>query len=97
MTPGRSIAYGRVTRTLRGVGAPELWPREKHCVREAADALLFCADVDAADVREALAEAALLADNLVSHERWTPKRAQRLLDDIWACGPGAAIDMPEAA
>ena len=97
MTRARSIAYTRVIRTLRGVGAPQLWSREKQCVREAADALLFCAHVDDADAREALAAAAVLADDLVLHQRWTPWRAQRLLDDIWACGPGSSIDLPEAA
>ena len=97
MTRARAIAYSRVTSTLRGVGAPELWSREKQCVREAADALLFCGDVDEADARAALAAAAVLADHLVMHARWTPRRAQRLLDDIWACGPGAPVELPDAA
>ena len=97
MTPARSVAYRRVMRTLQGVGAPRLWKHEEQCIREAADALLFCHDVDDADVRATLAATSVLADHLVRIERWTPRRVQQLLDDIWACGPGAAVDVSDAA
>jgi hypothetical protein len=69
MTSMRTVAYRRVMRTLRGVDAPPLSTSEQDRIREAADALLFCRDVD---------------------ERWTQRRAQQLLDDIWACGPDLA-------
>jgi hypothetical protein len=97
MTSMRSLAYRRVMRTLRGLGAPALFPVEQDRVREAADALLFSRDVDDADVRWALAEVAVLADELIDAERWTPRRARQLLDDIWACGPYPATDIATAA
>ena len=97
MTSMQAVAYRRVMKTLRGMGAAELWPAEQECVREAADALLFCRDLDEPDLRHALAEVAVLTDDLVDAERWTPRRAQQLLDDIWECGPDAAADVPMAA
>ena len=97
MTSTRTVAYRRVMRTLRGVDAPALSAVEQDRVREAADALLFCRDFDVADVRWALAEMAVLCDELVDAERWTPRRVQRLLDDIWACGPDLTAHLPTAA
>jgi hypothetical protein len=97
MTNMRAVAYRRVMKTLRGLGAPGLWPTEQECVREAADALLFCDDLDEPDARHAVAAAAVLTDDLIDAQRWTPRRAQQLLDDIWACGPDAAADVPMAA
>ena len=74
MTSMRAVAYRRVMKALRGLGA-----------------------LDEADVRHALAAAAVLTDDLIDTQRWTPRRAQQLLDDIWACGPDAAADVPMAA
>jgi hypothetical protein len=91
------MAYRRVMRTLRGLNAPALFPVEQDRVREAADALLFARHLDDDDVRWALAEAAVLADELIDAERWTPRRARQLLDDIRACGPYAATDIAAAA
>ena len=34
---------------------------------------------------------------LINADRWTPTRARELLDDIWGCGPAAAVDLPAAA
>ena len=65
MTSMRAVAYRRVMKTLRGLGAPELWPAEQECVREAADALLFCRDLDEPEVRHAVAAAAVLTDDLI--------------------------------
>jgi hypothetical protein len=73
-------------RTLRGLDAPALSAVEQDRLREAADALLFARDLDDGDVQWALAEVAVLADELIDAERWTPRRARQLLDDIWACG-----------
>lgn len=97
MTSMRNVAYRRVMRTLRGLDAPALFPVEQDRVHEAADALLFARDLDDGDVRWALAEVAVLADELIDAERWAPRRARQLLDDIWACGPYPATDIAAAA
>ena len=97
MTSLRATAYRRVVKTLRDLGAAKLWPAEQACIREAADALLFCGDLDEDDARRALAAVTALADELIDAERWTPLRALQLLDDIWACGPRAALGVPRAA
>jgi hypothetical protein len=96
MTSLRAIAYRRVVKTLRDLGAAKLWPAEQACIREAADALLFCRDLDEDDARRALAAVTALADELIDAQRWTPLRALQLLDDIWACGPRAALGVPRA-
>jgi hypothetical protein len=97
MTSLRATAYRRVVKTLRDLGAAKLWPAEQACIREAADALLFCRDLDEDDARRALAAVTALADELIDAQRWTPLRALQLLDDIWACGPRAALGVPRAA
>jgi hypothetical protein len=97
MTNLRATAYRRVVKTLRDLGAAKLWPAEQACIREAADALLFCRDLDEDDARRALAAVTALADELIDAQRWTPLRALQLLDDIWACGPRAALGVPQAA
>jgi hypothetical protein len=97
MTSTRTVAYRRVMRTLRGVDAPALWAVEHDRVRGAAGTLLFCRDLDDADVRWAFAKVAALCDELVDAERWTPRRAQQLLDNIWACGPDLAAHVPAEA
>jgi hypothetical protein len=91
MTSDRAKAYRRVVMTVRDLGPAKLLPSEQGCIREAADTLLFCRDLDGDDAREVFAEAAGLADALIESGRWTSSRARRLLDDIWACGPGAAL------
>jgi hypothetical protein len=97
MTSDRAKAYRRVVTTVRDMGPAKLWPSEQACIREAADMLLFCSDVDGADARTALAAAGTLTDGLTEAGRWTSSRARRLLDDIWACGPGAALLAASAA
>jgi hypothetical protein len=90
MTSDRADAYQRVTTTLRDMGAAKLWPAEQGCIRDAADTLLFCEDLHGEDGRAAFASVAALSNRLVDAGRWTDTRARQLLDDIWACGPGAA-------
>jgi len=98
MTSYRAVAYRRVIQTLRDMGPAKLWPAEQACVREAADALLFCTEPDADGAAQvALAAVAVLTDELIDAQRWTPERAQRLLDDIWACGPWGTLDLSIAA
>jgi len=91
MTSDRAKAYRRVVMTVRDMGPAKLWPPEQACIRDAADTLLFCGDLRGDDARTAFAAAATLTDALVEAGRWTSFRARRLLDDIWACGPGAAM------
>src|SRR3954462_8989485 len=68
-----------------------MWPYEQACIREAADTLLFCRDLDGEDARAAFSAAATLTDRLIDAGRWTSSGACRLLDDGWACGPGRAM------
>lgn len=91
MTNDRAKAYRRVVRTVREVGPAKLWPSEQACIREAADTLLFCRDLDGEDARAAFSAAATLTDRLIDAGRWTSSGACRLLDDVWACGPGTAM------
>ena len=98
MTSYRASAYRRVIQTLRDMGPAKLWPVEQACLREAADSLLFCMEPDADGAAHlALAAVAVLTDELIDAERWTPERAQRLLDDVWACGPWGTLDVSIAA
>jgi hypothetical protein len=93
MTSDRAKAYRRVVTTVHDMGPAKLSSSERACIREAADMLLFCRDLDGKDARRAFAAAATLTDRLTESGRWTRSSTRRLLDDIWACGPGAA--MPE--
>jgi hypothetical protein len=97
MTTHRAHAYRRVTITLSDMGPAKLWPAEQATIREAADALLFATDLSSEEARMALAAVVVLTDELIEAERWTPSRAQELLDDIWFCGPGKASGLPIAA
>ena len=98
MTSRRSSAYRRVIETLRDVGPVKLWPAEVACIREAADALLFCRDINGDNAaKDALRSLAAVGDTLVAAGRWTPHRVQRLLDDVWDCGPGSGLQVPLAA
>jgi hypothetical protein len=98
MTSDRASAYRRVIQTLRDAGAAKLWPAEEACFRDAADTLLFCTEPDEDGAAQlALAAVVVLTDDLIDAERWTSRRAQRLLDDVWACGPWATLDASMAA
>jgi hypothetical protein len=86
-----------VTKTLRDMGPAKLWPAEQAIIRDAADALVFATDLSSEEARMALAAVVVLTDVLIDAERWTASRAQELLDDVWACGPGKAFGLPVAA
>jgi hypothetical protein len=86
-----------VTKTLRDMGPAKLWPAEQAIIRDAADVLVFATDLSSEEARMALAAVAVLTDELIDAERWTALRAQELLDDVWACGPGKAFGLPVAA
>ena len=90
MTSERAQAYGRVTATLADVGPTKLQPAEQDLLREAADTLLFSEDITAPAATEALESVDELLDRLVATDRWTSERADRLRDDIAACGPTIA-------
>ena len=85
MNSERTQAYGRVVKTLEDLGPAKLQPAEQARVREAADTLIFAADLD--DARAAMADVDSLAEHLVASGRWSEERAKQLVDDLLACGP----------
>jgi hypothetical protein len=85
MNTERTQAYGRVVRTLDDLGPTKLQPAEQERIREAADTLIFAADLD--EARAALEDVDALAEHLVESGRWTSERADRLVQDLLACGP----------
>ena len=74
--------------TLRSVGETKLHAEEQDQIREAADALLFCEDIDAgSEAKLALDGCRELSRRLSGTGRWSPDAADRLLEDIAGCGP----------
>jgi hypothetical protein len=98
MTRERARAYARVMKTLTDLGPAKLLSAEQARIRSAADALLFCASI-ATDrsARTAFADVETLRELLVASGRWTPERAARLEDDVWACGPALGATLAAAA
>ena len=64
MNSERTQAYGRVLRTLEDVGPTKLHTPELARIREAADTLIFAAELD--DAREALEDMEALCESLVA-------------------------------
>lgn len=89
MTAERTQAYGRVVKTLEDIGPAKLQPAEQERIREAADTLIFAADLD--EARGALADVEALAEHLAGSGRWTAERADELVHDLVACGPVAPV------
>jgi hypothetical protein len=88
MTSRRSQSYGRVMATLRAMGETQLDEDERQQIRDAADTLLFCEDLDTgAEARLALDRVVELSDELMESGRWLPDSAERLVEDIAGCGP----------
>jgi hypothetical protein len=85
MNAERTQAYGRVIKTLEDLGPTKLQPWEQERVREAADNLLFAADLD--EARSTLVDVDSLAEHLVGTGRWSEERADELAQDLLACGP----------
>lgn len=74
--------------TIRAVGPTKLQDDEADRIREAADTLLFCDDLEAAPAaRAAMEDVTALARDLVAGGRWLPESADLLLEDLGACGP----------
>jgi hypothetical protein len=89
MNAERTQAYGRVIKTLEDLGPAKLQPEEQERIRDAADTLIFAADLD--EARPTLADVDALAEHLVASGRWTEERADQLVDDLLACGPVAPV------
>jgi hypothetical protein len=88
MTSRRAQSYGRVMQTLRSAGGDRLQASEEEQIREAADVLLFCDDIDTgSEAKLALDSVRELTQRLVATGRWTPGAADRLLEDVAGCGP----------
>jgi hypothetical protein len=90
VTSRRAEAYGRVVRILEGPDGKELRSDELERIREAADSLVFCEDVDLdPDARDAADVIADLAVEQVESGRWDEDTAESLVSDVLACGPVA--------
>jgi hypothetical protein len=85
MTSERTQAYGRVVRTLAELGPTKLHAAEQSRIRDAADTLIFAADL--AEARQSLLDMSRLAEHLVTSGRWREERVDRLVGDLIACGP----------
>ena len=85
----RAHAYGQAMRTLANLRPAELDPAEQAVVREAADALLFCEELET----DPAAEQALAAfyDLVLKDERVPPDTAADLTAVVLACGPLAPV------
>jgi hypothetical protein len=91
MTSERAKAYGRIVATIDDLGAAKLQAAEVDRVRQAADTLLFSETLEAPGARAAIEDVDALIRHLVESERWTEERAERLFDDVAACGPVAPV------
>ena len=89
MTSERTQAYGRVVKTLEELGPTKLLAAEQSRIRDAADTLIFAADI--AEARESLFDMSRLAEHLVTSGRWLEERVDRLVADLLACGPEPAV------
>jgi hypothetical protein len=89
MNSDRTQAYGRVVKTLDELGPTKLLADEQSRIREAADTLIFAADLD--EARASLEDVDALAEHLVASGRWSDERAKLLVEDILACGPVTAV------
>jgi hypothetical protein len=88
MSPERTSAYRRVMRILDDLGPTKLQPDEQERIRYAADTLIFSSDARGDEpARDALEDIAELCRMLVDSGRWEPATAERLQDDVRACGP----------
>ena len=89
MNSDRTQAYGRVVKTIDELGPAKLLDAEQTRIRDAADTLIFAADLD--EARASLEDVDALAEHLVASGRWSDERAKLLVEDILACGPVTAV------
>lgn len=98
MSPERTEAYRRVMHTLAELGPTKLQPVEQDRVRYTADNLILCADLFEDDAaRDSLEDTELLFEVLVQSGRWERVTADRLIEDLRACGPVLPVDLTHAA
>ena len=80
-----------MVRTLEDL-EEKLQAEELQTIREAADALFFCEDLNADPAAEqALAGLYELTDRLVESDRVQADTTERLIADVEACGPFASV------
>jgi hypothetical protein len=91
MSPERTQAYRRVMHTLDELGPSKLQDNEQDRIRLAADTLIFSSDLLSDDAREALRDIDELCAALVDSGRWESVTAERLEQDVHACGPGVTV------
>ena len=92
MTSERAQAYGRVMTTIESLGQGKLHGEEQATIREAADALFFCEDLEGdATAQGALDAFHALVDRLLESERLVPETAHRLTAQVEECGPLVAV------
>ena len=88
MNSERAQAYGRVTKLVDDLSGSKLHSTEQQIVRDAADALFFCEDLNGdVEARRALDAFEQLVDSMVENDRFTPETAGRLQADVEGCGP----------
>jgi len=92
MTSERAKAYGRVMETIADFDGTSLHADEVQVIRDTADALLFCEDLEAdPGATEALDRFHELTDQLLENGRLSSERVGRLTADVEACGPLTAV------
>ena len=75
-------------KAIEDLSGSKLHPREQDVVREAADALFFCENLESDPAAEqALADFYELVDGLIESERLAPETAGRVTASVEACGP----------
>ena len=97
MSPERTNAYRRVLDTLAELGPSKMQAHEEDQIRYAADSLILCADLrDDETTRDSLEDTELLCEVLVESERWERATADRLIEDLRACGPELPVELQAA-
>src|ERR1700744_5594418 len=94
MSPERTHAYRRVLHTLDELGPSKLQVAEQERIREAADTLIFCQELDHDDAAiEALEDTELLCELLVESGPWERVTADRLAAEICPGRPEPALNL----
>ncbi len=94
MTADRSRAYAHVLALLADLGPAKLHAAEQAIVRDAADALVLCADLhDDEEAKAALDRLDDLLDRLVESDRLVAETAEAVILAVEACGPLAAREL----
>ena len=75
-------------KAIEDLSGSKLHPHEQDVVREAADALFFCENLESDPAAEkTLADFYELVDRLIESERLLPETAGRVTASVEACGP----------